>query len=111
MATAKKKTPGKKKSAKITVSKEAAAAVVAHAPKARSKGSPGSGTHLKNLVRFREIDIDKPLAKFIMKVTKRGNFEDPTEATVAMLRYVAHFATQRGLGSFVPHVRAFRGKK
>tara|TARA_Y100000310_G_scaffold89362_1_gene86458 strand:+ start:219 stop:554 length:336 start_codon:yes stop_codon:yes gene_type:complete len=111
MATAKKKTPGKKKSAKITVSKEAAAAVVAHAPKARSKGSPRTGSHLKNLVRFREIDIDKPLSMFIEKVTARGGFEDPTEAAVAMLRYLAHYATKRGYGSFVPHVRKFRGKK
>ena len=68
-------------------------------------------TNFKSLVRFRDIDVDASLSKFIRRVTKRGSFKDETEATVAMLEYLAHFATKRGLGSFVPHVRAFRKKK
>jgi hypothetical protein len=68
-------------------------------------------TNFKSLVRFRDIDIDANLSKFIRRVTKRGSFKDETEATVAMLEYLAHFATKRGLGAFVPHVRAFRKKK
>jgi hypothetical protein len=107
----KKKTTRKRKNAPVgKVPADEAAAIVAAAPK-RLKPGKGKSHHLKNLVRFREIDIDPALSKFIAKVTRRGGFKDPTEATLAMLRYVSYFATQRGLGSFVPQLKGFKGKK
>ena len=116
MATAKrpaKKKPAKKKitsGRKVNIPKAEAESIMADAPK-RLSSAGGTRHHMTNLVRFREMDIDEPLSKFINKVTKRGNFKDPTDATLAMLRYLAHFATQRGLGSFIPHLRGFKGRK
>ncbi|GAF73021.1 unnamed protein product [marine sediment metagenome] len=112
MATAKKKSVRKKITSgrKVNIPKAEAESILADAPK-RLSSAGGTRHHMTNLVRFREMDVDESLSKFINKVTKRGGFESPTDATLAMLRYLAHYVTRRGYGSFIPHVRKFKGKK
>tara|TARA_R110000824_G_scaffold346368_4_gene533203 strand:- start:3811 stop:4155 length:345 start_codon:yes stop_codon:yes gene_type:complete len=110
MATkdAKAKPKAKTKPKNPKVSKESAAAIRAGVPKtSRAPVATGSaqGAHLKNMVRFREMDIDADLAKWIKAVTKRGKFADDSVTAVAMLRYMHKHARGKGLGRIVPHLK------
>ena len=107
-AKAKPKAKTKPKNPKI--SKESAAAIRADVPKTtRAPAAPGSaqGAHLKNMVRFREMDIDADLAKWIKTISRRGNFADDSVTVIAMLRYMHKHAVGTGLGWLVPQIKKF----
>jgi hypothetical protein len=120
--TAKKKAPAKKKTTKSSatlpkkVRKRSDSAIpkitAAEAKVINDNATPRFPPKtLATVVRFRDIDLDRDLLKFIRKVTKRANFKDESDATMAMLEYLAHFVSKRGVGSFVPHLKNFRKKR
>ena len=107
-AKAKPKAKTKPKNPKI--SKESAAAIRTGVPKtSRAPVATGSaqGAHLKNMVRFREMDIDADLAKWIKTISRRGNFADDSVTVIAMLRYMHRHARGTGLGWLVPQIKKF----
>lgn len=111
MATTKKAKPKSRPKAP-KVSEEAAQKILDSdmmpAPGRRSKPTKGdTGAHLKNMVRFREMDIDADLAKWIRNVTRRGKLGSDTTTVIAMLHYIHSHAKGTGLGWFVPQLKRF----